>query len=1386
MLPEAREHKQGAMDSLLAFIPEDRRLALAGGYELPDRATGSVLFADISGFTPLTAALAQELGVQRGAEEVLNQINPVYEAIIAELHRYGGSVMGFAGDSITCWLDGDDGLRGVACALAMQTAMRPFATVYTPAGTPVHLAIKVAVTAGPARRFVVGDADIQLIDVLAGRTLDHVASAEKLAEKGEVLAGEEVVLACPEVVEVAEWRQSAAGERFAVVHGLMQLPEPTPHPPLPAGSLPEEETRAWALQPVYRRLSSDGNAATADTFLAELRPTVALFLKFTGIDYDNDDDAGQKLDHFVRWLQATVQKQEGFLIQLTMGDKGSYAYASFGAPLAHDDDSLRAVAAALELRQPPPELSFVRDIQIGISRGRVWAGECGARIGARVGAPMPRFTYGVMGNEVNMAARLMGKANPGQILVRRRVAEEAAQAFQFRQLGLITVKGGAEPIPVAEVVGRQQSHGVQATQYELPLVGREDELSQLTRLLDSTWAGQGQVVTLQGPTGIGKSHLVAVFQQFAGASGFQVIIATGQRIFQSSTYWPWQEALRQLLGLSSLETGGEAATAQAETATLTLTQMNPEWSVRIPLLRDVLGLPLEDNPTTAAFDPRQRQEALFAFVVEIIRAWSRSQPVLLVVENAHWMDDSSRALLEALAKATPDDAIMIIAVARPAAETDTQAEVLVGLRALRHHHLLPLGELSTDGIGQLVGNLLGGSPSLLARLLIEAKAQGNPFFTHELVDALREAGQLRQEEGEWLLSESMINALRTANALVREQGAWVLAEAADLSTISLGIPDSIHGIILARLDRLPDSHKPTIKVASVIGYSFELGLLAQVHPARPAPALIHSQAKTLEQRDFIVHRGYHDYLLANWDGGEEARNGPDDRYTFRQQATQEVSYETLLFTQRRELHRNLAALLEEQSAEAIDQIAYHAYLGEDWNRSLRYHLLAGSKDKKLFANLQSLDHFRKALASAERLPPAETLAQRQQINAELGELLLTIGQRDTAMEHLQAALRMAEELGDDEAQASACRWLARAHEMRGDYQPALAWIDRGLAALGDRLTASALELRLLGGLIYSRQGEYKQGSEQALASLLAAEELRLPSIVARAHSLMGTIDRLRGRLEVAADHFEEARTIYRQLGDLQGQAVAQNSLANALFDLGRWSEADRYYQEAGRIFSQLGNVYNRLLVDNNMGGIALNQGRADDALLFYRRALHSLEQIGGSLWVMGALNLNLGATHARRGEAAVAFEHLERSRELFARAKVRDLLPEMHRRLAEAHLSLGETVAARREAETSLALARELAMAAEVGLALRTLAVISVEERQIDDGMALLKESIALLSEVGDNYGLACAQLCLAELYNSRGEHELAAALLAQCRPVFERLGAALEMARAQSLEPAG
>ena len=189
-----------------AYIPIDRRLAIARGEELPDRSEGTALFADISGFTPLTEALVRALGPQRGAEELPRQLNLIYDALIAEVDCYRGSVIGFSGDAITCWFDADTGLRATACALRMQQAMEQFAAVPIPDGSTATLAIKVAVATGPVRRFLAGDPAIQTIDVLAGATLDRLAGAEHHASKGEVvLAMQDGSALCDEVA-VVEWR----------------------------------------------------------------------------------------------------------------------------------------------------------------------------------------------------------------------------------------------------------------------------------------------------------------------------------------------------------------------------------------------------------------------------------------------------------------------------------------------------------------------------------------------------------------------------------------------------------------------------------------------------------------------------------------------------------------------------------------------------------------------------------------------------------------------------------------------------------------------------------------------------------------------------------------------------------------------------------------------------------------------------------------------------------------------------------------------------------------------------------------------------------------------------------------------------------------------------
>ena len=276
---DMNEMRRGRVEPVRVWLPIDRQHALVRGADLPDRTGGAALFADISGFTPLTTALAEELGLRRGAEELTCAINRVYDDLVGALHHFGGSAISFAGDSVTCWLDGDDGRRVVACALAMQEAMGLNPSVTTPGGATFPLSIKIAVMAGPVRRFLVGDPGHCLLEVIAGRTLDRLAAAEHCAGRGETIAGAEIVdrLTGEGVgLRVSDWRTSATiSERYAIVEGLDGPVAPDPWPVLHADALPDAQCSAWLLPPVFERLQSGGRQ-----YLADLRPVVDAVSQF--------------------------------------------------------------------------------------------------------------------------------------------------------------------------------------------------------------------------------------------------------------------------------------------------------------------------------------------------------------------------------------------------------------------------------------------------------------------------------------------------------------------------------------------------------------------------------------------------------------------------------------------------------------------------------------------------------------------------------------------------------------------------------------------------------------------------------------------------------------------------------------------------------------------------------------------------------------------------------------------------------------------------------------------------------------------------------------------------------------------------------------------------
>lgn len=1350
--------KGPSLDLLSAHIPRDRRRALTHESALPDRTVGAALFADISGFTPLTEAMVRALGARRGAEELTGQLNAVYDALIDTIDRAGGSVIGFSGDAITCWFDGDSGRQAIACALAMQEAMQAFASIPVPAGGTVALALKVAVATGPARRFLVGDPTIQLMDAMAGVTLQHVAAAEHLALKGEVVVDAATARSLADILRVAEWRTDAeAVATVAVVSGLVGRTETALVATWDDDALTDDQVRPWLLPPVYERLH-----AGQGEFLAELRTTVTLFLRFGGIDYDGDDGAGATLNTFVRHVQHILTRYGGAVLQVIIGDKGSYLYGAFGAPVAHDDDALRAVSAALDLCQPSGSIDghiahiaqMLAQVQIGISRGRM-------RVGAYGG--ITRRTYGVLGDEANVAARLMAKADPGQILMSDAVAELVRRQVVLEDLGAIRVKGKSDPLMVSRALSRRRSVTQRPGRlFPHALVGRQDELAQMAAVIETALAGSGRILRLEGAAGVGKSRLSAELVARADRMGMDVIVASCQSTTQETAYAPWQQAFRTLLDLDGTgEPETEAQIALLEKALAA----NPDWGLRLPLLGDLVGLAIADNATTGALEPRLRRNALIDLAVEILLARAHEQPLLVLLDDVHWMDDASQALTVALGRSVERAPMVLALVHRPALPASA---LLPELDDLSNHHRVTLGELDGRDVGSLVSSRLGGTVTSLALSFVVAQTYGNPFFVEELVETLRESGRLIQRyDGRWDLADEMAATLRQSGCLVWHAGAWTLAPDADLPTAQLGLPDSVEGMVLARIDRLPEADKLTLRVASVIGRVFSLDVLARAHPLQPSAAALEAQLGTLKARDFARV--------------EDA--GPRPRYIFKHNITYEVAYDTLLFSQRRQLHRAVGEALQALEPDAVAQLGHHAHQGEDWPRALQYQMEAGRQAERLFAAFEGIEHFNRALHSAEHLAAHETVAQRQDAHTALGELLTATGEYEPALGHLEAGLTLAEQRDDPDAQACACRWFARVYELRGEYAPALDWIARGLRVLEGRPTTDAAEALVTAGLIHTRKGDFAEAQTRAQEGFRVAEEIGARRVSARALGLLGFVCRLQGDTGQALVHTGEALGRYQRADDIYGQALMHTERGNIFMARGPWHEAYEHYQQAREIFDQVGDRYNYALINNNLGAITRQQGRLDDALDFFRQGRNTLEQIGGSPYLMGVFELNLGNTYIRKREAHTAHQHLGASQECFDRAGARQFLPELYYLRAEAHLLTGDVAQAEEDVRSSLDLAREQAAPSEEAVALHVAGQIAALHGDWKAAERCLMQSAALLHEAGEEYYEARSRLALAQTLHRQGDENRAQAELLAALTVFETLGAALDLSAARSLQ---
>lgn len=1216
------------VQQLQAYIPGARRRALARGETLPDRVHGAALFADISGFTPLTEALADELGAHRGAEELTRHLNRVFEALIDELHRYGGEVMYFSGDAITCWFDGDDGARAAACALAMQQTMGSLHDAFTPRGTRVALAMKAAVAVGPARRFIVGDPSVQLIDVLAGNLIDELATAEHYAAPGEVILDQSALDALRDRVVVGELRHDQTGRTHAtVVRTLVQAPSSAAQEGVEA--LAEESARQWLLPSIYERLRTGSGE-----FLTELRPAYPLFARFGGIDYD-DDDAPAKLDDFVRRVQRIFTTYGGNLVHLSVGDKGAYLYGVFGSPVAHEDDAARAAAAALDLRELP-KVTAVNELQVGIAYGRLRSGMYGHE---------QRQAFTCLGDAVNLAARLMSHASYGEIFVAAAVRNAARGSFGWRMLEPLHVKGKREPVQAyALTASAKRVQPGEPGAPQLPMIGRTAELGFLASTLDAALAGEGAVVGIAADAGMGKSRLIAEFAHHAAARGLRVATGECQAFGSNTSYFAWRDVWHALFGVEDTAPNAD----NVHTVEAALAAIDPALVPRAPLLSAMLDVSIKDNDLTASFDAKLRKTSLETLLADCLRARA-AEPLVIVLEDCHWLDPLSRDLLDVLARGLPGLACLFVVAYRPASEPGGG----LGLTKLPHFQEIALTELDPAQAASLITQKLRqvlrperDAPAALVDLITQ-RAQGNPFYIEELVNYIASRGVDPQDAA---------------------------------SIKALELPDSLHSLVLSRIDGVSEAPRRTLKVASVVGRVFRAPTLRGAYPDLGGANEISDHLATLGSVDLV-----HPEIEA------------EQSYIFKHAITLEVGYESMPFAFRAALHERIAAYIERTEGGAIDRhldlLAYHYSRSENVAKKREYLALAGDAAQAAYANAAAIDYF-------ERLAPLVEGNERVDVLLKLGKVVELVGNWKRAEEVLAQALALAQSTDDVRRLASCETALAEIARKQGRFDEAVERLDRaarGFEVVGDESGVGLV--KHLAGTLAAQRGDYDKAVESYEASLVIRERIGDKASMGALLSNLGIVAEYRGDYEASRRLHERALQLRTDIGDRRGIGNSTTNLGMIAVLQKEFADAREWFRKSMALNREVGDAWMVALCDHNLANATRGLGEYDAARSHYAASLKAyrsyedawalaflLEDVGILLAACGSLKEAcglLGAADALRDNnnmPRAPSRQEEIDRELLAPA---DALPQKLRAARRAH---GRTMSPHAALDYALAL----------------------------------------------------------------------------------------------------
>ncbi len=852
---------------------------------------------------------------------------------------------------------------------------------------------------------------------------------------------------------------------------------------------------------------------------------------------------------------------EGTVARL-MGD-GLLAF--FGAPIAHEDDPQRAVLAGLEIlteiqnfhQEAARRWGIDFNVRVGINTGLVVVGAVGSDL---------RMEYTALGDAINLAARMEQTAQPGTVQVSEATYKLIAPLFDFEALEPLEIKGKSEPVTAYRVLGQKarpgRLRGIQGL--DAPLIGRQQEMDALQARFAELRQGRGQIVSIMGEAGLGKSRLLAELRRGVSAdNAARLRWLEGRSLsYQTATpYAPFTDLLGDTFGLQKEQAD---ASQKYERIKEGIGRLWPGHEAEIaPFIATLMDIsPVGDDIEKIKYlEPPHLRSLVFAHCAAFFQHLASQQPLVLVFEDLHWIDPTSLDLLESLLPLTDRAALMIIAAFRPRKQDSSWRFHETAARDFTHCYTpVSLNPLKEAESRELLGSLLHieDLPDKVRRLILE-RAEGNPFFVEELIRSLLDAGLIIHENNHW--------------RAVRE-----------IENISL--PNTLAGVITARLDRLDETTRRIVQAASVVGRNFDLEALTDLLGKSQK---LESGLNELERRELI----------------REKSRLPTRNYLFKHILTQEAAYASILLSRRRELHLQIARSMQQRQSEKFAEIARHFLEARQPAQAAPYFIQAGKDAARAYSTQEAIGSYSQVLKMGEAAPSPEILRQAYE---GLGSALTFANRIPEAIQNYKEMLRVAKSRSDIPMQVSGLNKLAGVYALRmGDFSQAESYLlEANRLAREQDIKPGIVEMSLIRCQMCAAEADFEglnkyMGEVIEIGRRTGSEQYLVSGLEHVAGSMMFLT-----RFDEAWEMGQEGLEIARRIGDRENEAMLLiQAFSVPLIARGELDEGQRMAQEGVQIATKISSLPPQVYGNWILCEIARWRGEYEQALLYGQRSLEA-------------------------------------------------------------------------------------------------------------------------------------------------------------------------------------